>query len=597
MQSQPTPRSTRSTTFVVSLSALLVVALLGPTAPAARAEERLEQLEKLGIDPDRGGPTGLPNAPGPTDPGPSDPGPSPNPTPDPAPSPSPSPDPSPAPGGTGATLPPTPPAQVTCGGTTDPSLSAAEVRRLAEAAAGAVGGPITVAVVDRAGRPLALYRRGRGNAQDDRATGLARTGAFFSNDQAPLSSRTVRYVSGIHFPPGIPNTPNAALYGIENTNRGCDMGVDFLAGKSLPPARSVVHPGFCDSVNGRSACGTGPVTGKADVFDSDPRAVDPGGLPVFRGATLLGGVGVVAGGPRQSEFAALSATLGVPGLAPTPTPLPDPGVVFIDGIRLPFVRQVDRPAGAGAGNAAAGSFAIGPRNGGCAPVGWLVGPKAGNGLTKGEVERIVRQARDVAARTRAVIRLPLGERARMVIAVGDRDGEILGLFRMADATVFSVDVAVAKARNVNWLSGAGSSDLPGLPPGTAVTNRTISFGSQPLFPVGIDGTGVGPFWDLFLQDVDVPCSQGSQPANPALGPRQNGIVFFPGSLPLYKGGNLIGGLGISGDGVEQDDYVAFHGGAGFRPAENIWADQHTIRGVRMPFLKFPRNPEKRGAPR
>ena len=51
----------------------------------------------------------------------------------------------------------------------------------------------------------------------------ARSAAMFSNAEAPLSTRTVRFISGIHFPPGVPNTPNAALYGIENTNRGCQL--------------------------------------------------------------------------------------------------------------------------------------------------------------------------------------------------------------------------------------------------------------------------------------------------------------------------------------------------------------------------------------
>ena len=65
--------------------------------------------------------------------------------------------------------------------------------------------------VDTAGRPVI--------AVPDPLVALARTAAFFSNNQAPLSSRTVRFISGIHFPPGIAFTPNAALYGIENTNR------------------------------------------------------------------------------------------------------------------------------------------------------------------------------------------------------------------------------------------------------------------------------------------------------------------------------------------------------------------------------------------
>ena len=109
-------------------------------------------------------------------------------------------------------------------------------------------------------------------------------------------------------------------------------------------------------------------------------------------------------------------------------------------------------------------------------------------------------------------------------------------------------------------------DLPGVPPGTAVTNRTISFGAQPLFPPGIDGSGPGPFFDLFLRDTASPCSQGFDNQNRG---NQSGIVFFPGSAPLYRDGVLIGGLGVSGDGVEQDDVVTEAGQRGFEaPAEH-----------------------------
>ena len=71
---------------------------------------------------------------------------------------------------------------------------------------------------------------------------------------------------------------------------------------------------------------------------------------------------------------------------------------------------------------------------------------------------------------------------------------------------------------------------------------------------------------------------------------QSGVVFFPGSEPLYINGNLVGGLGVSGDGVDQDDYVTAGGAAGFEPSAAIRADQITIGGVRLPYLKFPRNP-------
>ena len=227
-------------------------------------------------------------------------------------------------------------------------------------------------------------------------------------------------------------------------------------------------------------------------------------------------------------------------------------------------------------------------DGQCAPDEYLAGPMAGSKLSLAEVQQIVQQAVDAAGRTRAVIRLPIGRRTRMVIAVGDVDGRILALYRMPDATVFSVDVAVAKARNVAYFSGPGVADLPGVPAGTAISNRTLSFGGQPLYPAGIDGSGPGPFFDLFRNDALHACSQGFAPP----GANQSGIVFFPGSLPLYKGGLLVGGLGVSGDGVEQDDYVTFLGAQGFLPPKNFWADNVFVDGVRLPFLKFPRNPEQ-----
>ena len=89
----------------------------------------------------------------------------------------------------------------------------------------------------------------------------------------------------------------------------------------------------------------------------------------------------------------------------------------------------------------------------------------------------------------------------MAIAVADLDGTIIGLYRMPDATVFSIDVAATKARNMVYFNSAtrSTADLPGVPIGTAVTNRTIGFGAQPLFPPGIDGTQPGPFFTLYTK--------------------------------------------------------------------------------------------------
>lgn len=40
---------------------------------------------------------------------------------------------------------------------------------------------------------------------------------------------------------------------------------------------------------------------------------------------------------------------------------------------------------------------------------------------------------------------------------------------------------------------------------------------------------------------------------------QNGIQIFPGSVPIYRNGQLIGGIGVSGDGIDQDDMISFLG--------------------------------------
>ena len=40
---------------------------------------------------------------------------------------------------------------------------------------------------------------------------------------------------------------------------------------------------------------------------------------------------------------------------------------------------------------------------------------------------------------------------------------------------------------------------------------------------------------------------------------RNGIQIFAGGVPLFRNGQLIGAIGISGDGIDQDDMVAFFG--------------------------------------
>src|SRR5271165_408715 len=478
---------------------------------------------------------------------------------------------------------------------TVPPLSATDVANIVQAAATSVDAEtMAIAIVDRGGNVLAVYDKAGvvpgatdignfGAAVDvnDLAVALARTGAYFSNDQAPLSSRTVRFISGIHFPPGVTNAPTADLYGIENTNRGCTLATNYLPGQTINPSTALT-----------GGPGPGILTGKSQLDDSDPNAVNPGGVPIFLNGVVVGGIGVAGVSHDIAEYADFTASesngFGIPN------PLLPPGAVFIGGIALPFVNQTTRPAGSNPGMLDGGYLA------GFSPIasagqpaeGDLIAPTNGplGGLTVAEVQQVLNNAEATANITRAAIRLPLNSSARMVIAVADLDGTLIGLRRMQDATVFSIDVAASKARNMVYFNGPNrtANDLPGVPMGTALTNRTISFGSQPLFPPGINGSGDGPFFNLFLQDVANPCTQGNQTGAPNA--NKSGVVFFPGSVGLYKNGVLVGGLGISGDGVDQDDFVTSGGSAGFEAPAAIRADQIFINGVRLPYFKFPRNP-------
>jgi uncharacterized protein GlcG (DUF336 family) len=477
-------------------------------------------------------------------------------------------------------------------------LQVGDVQNIVQAAVNSANVDMVVAIVDRAGFVLGVFRTqnapatavgnfGQSLDANDVAVALARTGAFFSNDQAPLSSRTVRYISGIHFPPGVTNQPPADLYGIENTNRGCTL-VSGAAFQSQIPPSLAIGGGF----------GPGILTGKADAMDSNPLAVNPGGVPIFYQNVVVGGIGVVTSSSdlNVAEYAAfVGSTTQRTGPADSFGPTPAaPGVVSIGGISLPFVTQTSLPAGISVGPVAGtGSFFVAPANSaGQPPEGDLITPTAGplGGLSASDVQTILNNAEATADTTRAAIRLPIGSRARMAIAVADLDGTIIGLRRMQDSTVFSIDVAASKARNMVYFNSSArtAADLNQVPMGTAVTNRTISFGSQPFFPPGIDGTSPGPFFNIFLQDIANPCTQGMQ-AGPA-NVNKSGIVFFPGSTGLYRNGTLVGGLGVSGDGVDEDDYVTNGGAAGFEAPANIRADQILINGVRLPYFKFPRNP-------
>lgn len=227
----------------------------------------------------------------------------------------------------------------------------------------------------------------------------------------------------------------------------------------------------------------------------------------------------------------------------------------------------------------------------------------GEQLSGGEVNALLDSTLTTAYRARAAIRRPLDTAARVSIFVVDNFGNPLGFTRSQDAPVFGVDVALQKARVAAFMSSADAgttlaaggqggfaasyaaftgSSLDG---SHAFSARAVGNLSRPFFPDGINtnsngpfslpfpGTASGPSWSVFNTGLQLDLvfgglvgpilNPGSVPNGctaGAFGNRlKNGIQIFPGGVPLYRNGVLIGAIGVSGDGVDQDDMVAFYG--------------------------------------
>ena len=186
-------------------------------------------------------------------------------------------------------------------------------------------------------------------------------------------------------------------------------------------------------------------------------------------------------------------------------------------------------------------------------------------LSETEVRSIISYAADRARTTRAGIRLPIGIHMEVFITVVNNPNQpgveptVLGTFSAGEATMFSWDVAVQKARTALYYS---SRDLLGFRRNIAMSTRRVGFLAQSHCPRGIDADHAGPFFgqrEMFtclsgtLANVSPISGCSPDPNLP------NGITIFPGGFPLYRNGVLIGAIGISGDGVDQDDFVGVSG--------------------------------------
>ncbi len=392
----------------------------------------------------------------------------------------------------------------------------------------------TVAVVDRVGNVLGVYRMGSAanrevvisttegisgaapvtaglegirlpvaailvNLDGLAAIAKAITGAYLSSEGNAFSSRTASQIVQDHFNPGERFQPGGPLFGVQFSQLACS---DFTSafsgiGTSVGPHRSPLG-----------------------------LAADPGGFPLYKDGTVVGGVGVLADGVygtdplitdsdrNADEMIAYAATFGFAA------PQDRRGdQITVEGKTLRFSDvgfaelQSDPAAAPVFANIAAGTGALigvtgytdgvvrdgtqfGQNASGIAPdnANLFPGldafmfvdatgmprypPVAGTdgamlsvaALSQNEVTTILRNALDIANRARAQIRRPLGSQARVTISVVDTDGEILGMVRGRDAPVFGADVSLQKARTAALFSSpTAAAFLSGLPDVSYVT--------------------------------------------------------------------------------------------------------------------------------
>ncbi|MEL7184867.1 MAG: heme-binding protein [Pseudomonadota bacterium] len=533
----------------------------------------------------------------------------------------------------------------------------------------------TIAVVDRVGNVLAVFQMNGaaasvtvaspGAAVDGGLEGVnivpdslaaiskAITAAYLSTEGNAFSTRTASQIVQQHFNPLDNLQPSGPLFGVQFSQLPCsDLLSRFNGAADVGPHRAPLG-----------------------------LAADPGGLPLYKSGTPVGGVGVISDAlysldpdisdtdVDDDEAIALAGTtnFAAPGdrranriavdgrnlrfsdmqtsdLVSNPGAAPAFGAINnVDGVLVAVPGYVAAATSAGLpfGHPASGirpdtldfagldAFVL-VDNANVERYRPIAGTDGASALTAAEVQGILTEALTLANRMRAQIRQPVGTPARVTISVVDSNGVILGIVRGRDAPVFGIDVSLQKARTAAFFSSASAAaDINAVPDATyldgnltvlrdeplsqyvtavqsftglpnALSDGAIAFSdraggnlSRPFYPDGVVSSTHGPFskpageWSPFstgLQldlvynaiiqhvgfvltanaDVPLNCTgvdgfdNGFGVVN-AIPQLANGTQIFPGSVPIYRGSTLVGAIGVSGDGVDQDDMIAFLG--------------------------------------
>ncbi len=166
----------------------------------------------------------------------------------------------------------------------------------------------------------------------------------------------------------------------------------------------------------------------------------------------------------------------------------------------------------------------------------------------------------------------------------------------------------------------------------AFTMRAIGNLARPNYPDGVDSAPSGPLslpsgeWSPFNTGLQLDLSYnalirhvafvlGATTEGPAnctgisgfdsgftpvapIAALANGLQVFPGGVPVYRGTTLVGAVGVSGDGVDQDDIIAFLGvheaglslGSFGNAPQTLRSDELTPAGTRLRYVNCPQAP-------
>ena len=390
----------------------------------------------------------------------------------------------------------------------------------------------TIAVTDRVGNVLAVYRTADVDTSAsvlisttvpvEVTTGLegialpnavggdalaaiakAITGAYLGTEGNAFSTRTASQIIQENFNPGEGNQPAGPLFGVQFSQLACS---DFI------------------NKNTGSAATIGPQRSPLGL------SADPGGFPLYKNGAAVGGVGVMADNLYTIDKSILDVDrdldemIALAGTFNFASPLdrradritadgknfrysdvefddlvanPDNAAAFSaltasDGFLIPVP---DYTQGAIIRGTAFGQPESGVRSDTADYPGLdayvfvdeanqnRFPPSAGldggvlsiDPLQPNEVREVLRAALDVANRARAQIRRPIGTPARVTISVVDTLGNPLGIARTLDAPIFGADVSLQKARTAAFFSGTDAGDYL-----NSITTPTTYFQGDPI---------------------------------------------------------------------------------------------------------------------